>query len=304
MPDAMASPSSSAANGAATRERAVAFDCRGERLYGVLSLPSDSAGKAATRGVLIVVGGPQYRAGSHRQFTLLARSLAARGIAALRFDYRGMGDSEGEMRDFEAVQDDLRAALDCFYAQVPTLDAVALWGLCDGASAISFYAAGDARVRGVALLNPWVRTEGGAAKATIKHYYRARLFERELWRKILRGRFDYGAALASALTLVRSALRRPQAGDGGGSVADSAPLPTRMREGLSSFDGRILVMLSGADLTAQEFGDLADGDAAWRRLLDKPGVTRHHLPGADHTCSRRAWHEQVVDWTCDWMRAW
>ncbi|WP_239700849.1 hydrolase 1, exosortase A system-associated [Massilia sp. 9096] len=299
MPDAMAG-----AVNATAHERAVAFDCQGERLYGVISLPPNTAGKASTRGVLIVVGGPQYRAGSHRQFTLLARSLAARGIAAMRFDYRGMGDSEGELRDFETVQDDLRAALDCFYAQVPTLDAVALWGLCDGASAISFYAAGDARVRGVALLNPWVRTEGGAAKATIKHYYRARLFEREFWLKILRGRFNYGAALASALKLVRSALRRPQAGGNAAAVADSGPLPTRMREGLARFDGRILVMLSGADLTAQEFGDLADGDAAWRRLLDKPGVTRHHLPGADHTCSRRAWHDQVVDWTSDWMRAW
>jgi exosortase A-associated hydrolase 1 len=286
----------------ALRERAISFECRGERLYGVLSLPAGPA----RRGVLIVVGGPQYRAGSHRQFTLLARSLAARGIAALRFDYRGMGDSEGALRDFEDVQDDLRAALDFFCAELPALESVALWGLCDGASAISFYAAGDARVRGVALLNPWVRTEGGAAKATIKHYYRARLFERELWRKILHGRFDYGAALSSALRLVRSALRRPGGtpGAAGGAGHGDAPLPTRMREGLSRFDGRILVMLSGADLTAQEFGDLADGDAAWRRLLDAPRVTRHHLPGADHTCSRRAWHEQVVEWTCDWIRAW
>jgi hypothetical protein len=63
-------------------------------------------------------------------------------------------------------------------------------------------------------------------------------------------------------------------------------------------------MLSGADLTAQEFGDLAGSDARWRRLLDGARVTRHDLPGADHTCSRRAWHEQVVDWTHAWMSAW
>lgn len=279
-------------------ERAVAFDCRGDRLYGVLSLPD----RPATRGVLIVVGGPQYRAGSHRQFTLLARSLAARGIAALRFDYRGMGDSEGELRGFEQVQDDIRAALDFFCGAVSGLEQIALWGLCDGASAISFYAATDVRVRGVALLNPWVRTEGGAAKATIRHYYRARLFERTLWAKILRGRFDYGAALSSAVRLARSALRRPQPGT---DARDSdAPLPERMRAGLARFDGRILVMLSGADLTAQEFGDLAGGDPGWRRLLADGRVTRHDLPGADHTCSQRTWHDQVVDWTCNWLNAW
>jgi len=72
-------------------EEALVFDCGGSSLIGVLS----GAALAAERGVLIVVGGPQYRAGSHRQFTLLARHLAERGVPTLRFDYRGMGDSDG-----------------------------------------------------------------------------------------------------------------------------------------------------------------------------------------------------------------
>lgn len=276
-------------------ELPVSFNCEGQRLYGIVSLPA--APGPVTRGVLIVVGGPQYRAGSHRQFTLLARSLAACGIAAMRFDYRGMGDSEGEIRSFEDVGADLHAALDCFTGTLPALRDIALWGLCDGASAIAFYAANDARVGGLALLNPWVRTEAGAAKATIKHYYRARLFERELWTKILRGRFDLRATLGSALRLVGSALR-PQ------PALSEATLPQRMAAGLARFDGRLLVMLSGADLTAQEFAGVADGDARWRGLLAGPRVTRHQLPDADHTCSRREWHEQVVDWTCDWMAKW
>jgi len=277
-------------------ERAVAFDCEGERLYGVINVPQ----APTTCGVLIVVGGPQYRAGSHRQFALLARSLAERGIAAMRFDYRGMGDSEGALRGFDAVDADLRSALDCFSAELPGLSKIALWGLCDGASAIAFYAGGDARVSGVALLNPWVRTVGGAARATIKHYYRARLFDRELWMKILHGRFGYRTALSSALRLARSALRQQQDGTAHGA----APLPERIRSGLAHFRGQVLVILCGADLTAQEFGDLADSDTRWRRLLAETRFTRHHLPGADHTCSRRVWHEQIVDWTCEWMRAW
>ena len=272
-----------------TERRALVFECAGERLYGVLDVPA----APHQRGVLVVVGGPQYRAGSHRQFTLLARSLAAQGIAAMRFDYRGMGDSEGAMRDFEHVDQDLRAAIDTFFAEVPGLTEVVLWGLCDAASAAALYAAGDKRVAGLVLLNPWVRTESGEAKATLKHYYRARLLDAGLWKKIATLRFDYGAAWTSLLRLLGSASK----------AAPSGALPDRMHDGLHRFGGKLLVILSGADLTAQEFSGLAVAQPKWRGLLAAPRVTQHLLPKADHTCSRRAWHEQVAQWTADWVRS-
>ena len=278
-----------------TEERALRFSCQGELLYGVASLPAG----AATRGVLIVVGGPQYRAGSHRQFTLLARSLAAAGIPAMRFDYRGMGDSEGQARDFEAVAEDLRAAIDCFMANVPGLREVVLWGLCDAASAAMMYAGGDARVAGLAVLNPWVRTGSGLAKARLKHYYRARLLDRALWKKIASGRFDVRAALGSLLNQVL-ALRRPRQG----SPDEPAPLPDRMHAGLARFQGQVLVITCGGDLTAREFLDLCAASADWKAAMAAPRVRHHQLALADHTCSTRVWRDQVAAWTAEWVHAW
>jgi exosortase A-associated hydrolase 1 len=271
-------------------ERALAFPCRGDWLYGVLSMPE----QASRRGVLIVVGGPQYRAGSHRQFTLLARFLAAQGIPVMRFDYRGMGDSEGAMRNFEAVTEDIRAAIDSFFEQVPGLDELVLWGLCDGASACAMYAASDPRVCGLALLNPWVRTEDGAAKATIKHYYGARLLERAFWAKVLGGRFDVRAAASSFAGLAHKALGY------GRYAGNDGALPQRLHAALGAFRGDVLIMLSGTDLTAQEFADLS-ASPQWNRLLKHARFTRHVLPKADHTCSRREWHDQVSKWTRDWV---
>lgn len=238
--------------------RALAFPCAGDWLYGILDVPA----RAHKRGVLVVVGGPQYRAGSHRQFTLLARSLASQGVAAMRFDYRGMGDSEGAMRDFETVGEDLRAAIDTFFEQVPELREVVLWGLCDAASASLLYARADARVSGLVLLNPWVRTEGGAAKATLKHYYRGRLLEGALWKKIASGRFDFGAAARSFYRLLGAAKSAPESG----------ALPERMHDALGQFQGKVLVILSGADLTAREFDDLAGGSEKWTRLMKAPRI--------------------------------
>lgn len=270
-------------------QRALAFPCAGNWLYGVLNVPA----KPHKRGVLMVVGGPQYRAGSHRQFTLLARSLSGQGVAAMRFDYRGMGDSEGAMRDFESVGEDLRAAIDTFFAQVPELEEVVLWGLCDAASAAMLYARSDARVSGLVLLNPWVRTDSGAAKATLKHYYRARLLDGGLWKKIASGRFDPRAAAASFMRLLGAAKAAPAAG----------ALPDRMHDALAQFKGKALVILSGADLTAREFEDLTGASDKWRRLMKAPSITHKALPKADHTCSRREWHEQVAGWTGEWVQS-
>lgn len=283
-------------------EKAVSFECHGAWLYGIASLPA----QPIARGVLIVVGGPQYRVGSHRQFALLARGLAAQGIPAMRFDYRGMGDSDGDARTFENVGEDLRAAVDHFIAAVPGMTEVVIWGLCDAASAALFYGGQDARVCGLVLLNPWVRTSGGLAKATLKHYYRDRLLQPELWKKIIRGRFNYKAALLSFSALMRTAfgVRKAAAGQAAAVADPTLALPDRMLAGLAGFKGRVLLVLSGNDLTAQEFSDLSQASPEWQQLLGSAKVTRQKLAAADHTFSRRAWRDQVTSWTGDWVKSW
>ena len=278
--------------------RALTFACEGDWLHGVLDLPAPSD-PAPARGVLIVVGGPQDRAGSHRQFTLLARALAAGGVPAMRFDYRGMGDSEGAPRSFDSIDADVRAAVDAFFAAAPGLQEVVLWGLCDGASAAMLYAASDARVSGLVLLNPWARSEQGLAKATLKHYYAARLFDPGLWKKIVSGRFDVRGALASLAKLLGSARAKP----GTNAGPRSKSLPDQLHDGVTRFNGRVLLVTSGADLTAQEFLTVTAAPQ-WQAWLQRSTLTHQRLAGADHTCSRHAWREQVTQWTAAWLASW
>jgi exosortase A-associated hydrolase 1 len=297
-------------NGAmAYEERALAFACEGETLYGIACVPA----QPSRRAVLIVVGGPQYRVGSHRQFALLARSLAQQGIASLRFDYRSMGDATGTPRNFEAVDQDLRAAVDQLFAAVPGTTEVVLWGLCDAASAALFYAGQDERVSGLVLLNPWVRTPGGHAKATLRHYYVQRLLSREFWTKVFSGRFNPATAGKSFTKMVGTAMGGAEDApvDGATGVPLPAapapsgpPLPERMLAGATRFTGKLLLVTSGNDLTAQEFMDLVHGSRKWQKLLAATRVSQQVLAEADHTFSRRAWRDQVAAWTADWVRSW
>lgn len=285
------------------RDQALSVPCGGSQMIGVLSLPE----KPATRGVLIVVGGPQYRAGSHRQFTLLARHLASHGTPTLRFDYRGMGDSEGDVRTFETIDDDLASAVNCFFREVPDLRDVVIWGLCDAASAALFYAHRDARVSGVVLLNPWVRSEASVAKAYLKHYYLKKVFAPELWLKILRGRFNYGESIRSLARFGMGAMRNPATNSHTDQTSPSQatkPIAARMLEGLARFNGNVLLILSGNDLTAKEFTEVTARSRQWETLLSAPRVRRLELPDANHTFSTRMWRDQVARWTSEWVHSW
>lgn len=264
-------------------------------MLGVLHRPQTAAARV---GVVLVVGGPQYRVGSHRQFVLLARFLAANGVPVLRFDYRGMGDSEGAPRDFEHIGRDIAAAIDALLAQQAGLDGVVLWGLCDAATANAFHALDDPRVIGQVALNPWVRTVEGEAQAYIRHYYLQRLLSPELWRKVFSLRLDWSAAMGDFLRKLR--LSGGTAGDGGSPQA-AGPLPDRLRHAQLTFRGPTLLVLSGQDLTAREYESRVDETPAWRDWSRSERVTLRRLDEADHTFSRAAWRDQVATWTLDWL---
>lgn len=280
-------------------------------LAGILHVPD----RPAECGVIVVVGGPQYRVGSHRQFVLLARDLAAAGFPVLRFDYRGMGDSDGESRSFEQIDVDIRTAIDALLAAVPAVREVAIWGLCDGAAAGLLYVRHDPRVSGLILLNPWVRTDETLARSYVSEYYTRRILEPAFWRKLLRGEVRIGESLVSFLGTLRRALgvggdqagqsvpagadSRAAAGEG---AAAAGSLPDRLRRSLAAFDGRTLIILSGRDLTAGEFRDVA-GTPAWQRELARPTVTQITLEAADHTFSRRQWRDEVARRCIAWLRA-
>lgn len=278
-------------------EQAFAIPVDGDCLVGILHLPASQVVGAQQTGVVIVVGGPQYRAGSHRQFVQLARHLASAGHAVLRFDVRGMGDSTGAMRDFEHIGDDIGAAIDELARRQPQVQHVVLWGLCDGASAALLYLheRTDPRVQGLCLLNPWVRSEASLARTQVKHYYAQRLMQREFWLKLMRGQVA-GAALRGLWNSLRAA------SGGLDDGAESQPFQTRMAQAWHHFAGRILLVLSGRDYTAREFREVVAAHPAWQGALDKPLVQLLAADAADHTFSDSEEARSLERSTAAWLR--
>jgi exosortase A-associated hydrolase 1 len=226
---------------------------------------------------------------------LAARAFAARGFSVLRFDYRGMGDSDGEVRAFDDVSADIRAALECLLTRQPQISRVVLYGLCDGASAALMYMGTDRRISGVIIANPWVRTVAGEAKTYLRHYYLQRLLQGSFWRRLLTGRFNPVKSASDLASSVAAASR-----GGGESASAGGRYVERMLTGMRSSAAPVLVLISERDLTAKEFSDLCASDAHWRSAMADQRVRTINLAGADHTFSNRAAldsaNEQCVRW--------
>ncbi len=269
----------------AYRETALAFACEQATLIGVVAEPPEPA--QHDLGLLIVVGGPQYRAGSHRHFVQLARTVAASGYPAMRFDSRGMGDSSGEPPGFEHQSADIGAAIAAFQSAVPSVRRVVLWGLCDGASAALLYLderGPDAPVAGLCLLNPWVRTEATLAQVHVKHYYVQRLRQKEFWLKLLSG----GVAAKAVRGLWDNLRKARGTATAVGSAAAALPYTQRMARAWAAFGGAVQLVLSGNDLTAREFEQAWSTDPAWAAAANNGRLQTVRLERADHTLSAPA----------------
>jgi exosortase A-associated hydrolase 1 len=279
------------------QESFVSFSLADEELVGILHRPPVPP---APIGVLIAVGGPQYRVGSHRQFVLSARRLASAGFPVLRFDYRGMGDSEGPARTFETVDEDIRAAVDAFFACMPKLHSVVVYGLCDAASAALLYCMRDERIAGLILLNPWVRSASGQARAQIRHYYARRLLDREFWAKLSSGRINALSAAGEFMAKLATFLSFRR----GGPVRESESIGDfrhGMLTAIKRFTRPILVVLSEDDLTAREFMDLCNDEREWGWAMAQTKVSVCRLANADHTFSKRSALDAADRACIDWL---
>ena len=272
-------------------EKTLQFSANGKGLFGILHLPD---AVPVDRAVLMVIGGPQTRIASHRMYVQMARFLCDHGLAVLRFDYEGMGDSHGDFVGFENAGASIRAAVDLAYTEIPGLKDLVLWSLCDGAAAGIFYASTDRdRITAMILANPYVHTEEGEAQTILKHYYVHRFFEKSLWKKVFSFRYNFRESLQSLAKVYTTALNGKKKQDISDTNTPTGSLPQRVLRGIELFKKPITFLISTNDMTGLEFRDLVQNSSTCKRMLREGVLSFRYIKGADHTFSISRFKEQA-----------
>jgi pimeloyl-ACP methyl ester carboxylesterase len=182
-----------------------------ETLFGILSRPSGR--HVAGAAVVIANSGGNGRGGNGRGGVHFARQLAAHGLASLRIDFAGLGDSvtpdDIASHVFETDrQADISGAIDAL--EQFGYRHVAVQGICSGAYHAFHAGLSDPRIAALLLVNPplfqW------RAGFPLQYLHRVRqdrsvvlrkLANPQTWRRLMAGQLDLRDRLAEKMILLQ-----------------------------------------------------------------------------------------------------
>jgi len=245
-------------------ERPVVLESHGQQMVGMLHLPQ---GKGPFPAVAIYHGFTGTKVEPHRLFVKMARALMAAGIAAVRFDFRGSGDSEGDFADMTVsgeIADAIRV-LD-FLEEHEAVDAqrLGVLGLSMGGAVAASVAGKDTRVKSLAL---WA----AVAKFDV--------FETE--EELLAQARKQGWVDLNGNMLKYSFYE---------DARQQKPLDWARR-----FSGTALIVHGDADPTVP----VAHADLYYDALAGTK--EKFIVPGADHTFNSQKWETAVIEKTAAWF---
>jgi len=279
------------------RERTLTFGAGG-RLVGTLTVPDDWDAVPQRYTALLSNSGVIPRVGWGRVNVRIARRFAALGIASMRFDMSGLGDSAGADSGLSAARqwvEDTRAAMDAATESIGSRRFLMV-GLCSGADIAYLTALEDARLEAAVL---WDLCCYPTRKARI----------RAVLRRLRRIGFS---ALKRVPGAMIGYIRRRAGPASSGKSEESegfygrtempsreefVPLIARLVE-------RRVALLFGYSGSAprwfnyrEQFADMFS-DSGW---LDQ--VSWEYLPDCDHLHTQRRSQQLFNDWVEAWVRS-
>lgn len=299
-------------------------NARGQLLRGILHEPETRAARGVC--ILLLSPGVKGRVGPHRLYLKLAARLVPMGFHVLRFDYHGLGDSEGELAErvladmYNSIQagryvGDTVAAMDWMQRNHGIRRFVGS-GLCGGSISALITAESDRRIEcllGIGLPTVleggpenWARILTQQQVASLRESYVRKVLDPKSWLRLLSGRSNYQA-------LWRVMRHRPARAKKTAAAASAPPAKADIDSTNPRFATAFLAMLhsrrpmlllfSGADRLHGQFQENFEAHQADRLLSLRDLYEVHVVPDANHVLSDPAWVAELLQVSVRWLDA-
>lgn len=225
-----------------TDARAITFrNAAGQLLFGTLHLPE--VRRPELPAVVLYSPGSKMRVGPGRLYIPLTQRLTAMGYVVLRYDFYGLGDSEGELDEtllvdvYSNIQvgryvADGQVALEWLRREVGATRFI-VGGLCGGALTGLLVAEREPSVEALLSIGMTVTLDSDGAVpskyltqhelAHLRQGYFAKLLDPRAWLRLLTLRSDFGVLFRSLLAGVVK--RSPRHGPATSAGAPAGPMP-------------------------------------------------------------------------------
>ena len=288
-------------------------------LYGMLHTPMGSHRK--NTAILLLSPGIKSRIAPHRLYVKMAERYAMEGYVVLRFDYHGLGDSEGDVKErfvadfYRTVQqgryaDDVLAAMD-YMEKEQGIRRFVLGGLCGGALTGLFAGSGDMRVVGLFGLGIPVildgsqvdsvnqMTEGQAEK--LRRSYLGKLLDLRAWKRFFTLKSDF-RVIWRVLKPGESKPNMVSIEGNGVEVSNFNPLFPPAFQKMIFSSRKLLLIFSDMDRLYWEFDE-----KFWRSHKDMYEEKMEYidvriLKSANHILSFPESQNEMLNWTGDWLK--
>lgn len=304
-----------------TQQEPVVFQNRnGLRLVGILHTPARS--RSDGLAVILLSPGVKMRVGPHGLYRRLTERFVSLGFPVLRFDFYGLGDSEGalpeqQLRDvYNHIEvgrfvNDTIDAMNWMQQRCGTTGFV-LSGLCGGAITGLLAGGLDSRVAGLLGLGITPVLASRAAEAS--HYmtagqlektrqkYIRRLLKPQAWLRLLSFRSDYRLIVKFLMQPLRKRLQPAVPAEAPPPEQDNAnPLFPPAFFKMLTTRRPMLLIFGGSDRLRWEFDEKFV--ARHRAKLDTSpgGYEVHIVKDANHVLSLREWQDDMLACSTRWV---
>lgn len=292
-----------------------------KQLFGTLHIPASRASDVPL--IVLLSPGVKMRVGPHRLYNRMTERFNDMGFAVFKFDFVGLGDSEGELdrellaevyNDTEtgAFVNDSVDALNWLQSEYH-FSSFILGGLCGGAITALLAAQTDDRVLGLISLGMTTTLAMGARDRTkfasqgelaaLRKGYLARALDIKSWLRLLSFQSDFNTmfrAFKEAIVRKNVTPSSPTQNDPV-ALSNANPLFPPAFFDITRSNRPILMIFSGADRLYWDFDEKFAQPYAEQLSEVSGSYELHIVENANHVFSFREWEQSMLQSCTAWL---